>query len=107
MHYNELLEEAGIFSLSHAREIGLSRYMYEQARYHNNLAFPWVRLLELRAGRAPGWKGFKIGHGVIECSNGDRIESFELEKFRWVQQLAFERLKTEKLPNQLPLEIFI
>ena len=103
MDIKDLLREAGIYSPSHAKKIGMSRYTYENAINNSKISMPWRELLELRAGYHPHWQGFKIGEGIIATPTGELITKEEIDNMRWAEKLAYERGKEAAEKAQLKL----
>lgn len=103
MEIKDLLREAGIYSPRHAKQIGMSRHLYQKAITENILRDPWPELLSLRAGYHPDWHGFKIGRGVIETPSGQRVSAGQIDQMPWLEKLAYERGREEAEAAQLRL----
>ena len=103
MDIKDLLQEAGIFSPSHAQKLGMSKYAYLNAIKTAKINHAWRELLELRAGYHRHWQGFKIGDGVILTPSGDLISKGEIDNMRWAEKLAYERGKENAEEVQLAL----
>ncbi|WP_286695042.1 hypothetical protein [Spongiibacter sp. UBA1325] len=103
MDIKDLLREAGIYSPSHAKKIGMSRYQYNNAIHHQKISPALRELLELRAGYHPHWQGFKIGEGIIATPTGELITKEEIDNMRWAEKLAYERGKEAAEKAQLRL----
>ena len=49
--------------------------------------------LQLLAGRHQHWRGFKLRAGFIQCSNGDKVTSGQIEMYHWTNRRLLLEVK--------------